>query len=209
MNLFYKLVWYIVHYFMVVFCRLEVVDADNIPEEGGVILASNHISAIDPPLMGISVRRTAYFMAKKELFNIFIIGFIIKNLNAIPVNRGIFDKNALKNSEEILENGFALIMFPEGTRSRTGELGKGKPGIGLLARTAVVPIVPIYIQNSQEFYKLLLTGRRLTIRYGKPITKDWVKSVADDKDGYRTIAGEVMERIAKLKLESEKNGHFS
>lgn len=209
MKLFYKFVWYVVHYFMVVFCRLKVIGADNVPEEGGVILASNHISAIDPPLMGIAVRRTAYFMAKKELFKIFLVGFIIKNLNAIPVNRGVFDKSALKKSEEVLENGFALIMFPEGTRSRTGKLGKGKPGIGLLARLAVVPIVPIYIQNSQEFHKLFLTGRRLTIRYGKPISREWVKSVPDDKDGFRAIAGKVMERIAKLKLETEKKGDSS
>ena len=95
-------------------------------------------------------------------------------------------------------------MFPEGTRSKTGKLGKGKPGIGMLARSAVVPIVPAYIHNSKIFHKVLITGRRLIIGFGEPIGVERIKSARDDKDGYREITAEVMERIGKLGVQISK-----
>jgi 1-acyl-sn-glycerol-3-phosphate acyltransferase len=201
MRPFYRFAWLVVRGFMILFCRLKRIGVDNIPKTGPFILASNHISAVDPPFLGSSVNRQLFFMAKKELFGQFILGPLIKRLNALPVNRGIFDRNALQMSMEILRNGDGLIMFPEGTRSKTGELGKGKPGIGLLARSAIVPIVPSYIHNSKGFYKVLLTGKRLLIAFGEPVSAEWIKTVKDEKSGYRDIAAGVMERIKKLRAE--------
>lgn len=205
MKPFYRFCWLLVRTFMIVFCRLKIIGIENVPGTGPFILASNHISAVDPPFIGSSVNRQMFFMAKKELFKNLILGPVIKRLNSLPVNRGIFDRNALQMSTEILKGGGGLIMFPEGTRSRTGELGKGKPGIGMLARTAVVPIVPAYIHNSKHFYKILLTGRRLIIAFGEPIGAGRIKGVDDGKEGYREISAEVMERIRKLRAQiSEK-----
>lgn len=205
MNLLYRICWLIVRTYMIVFCRLKLVGIENIPETGGFILASNHISAVDPPFLGSSISRSMHYMAKKELFANFILGPLIRNLNAIPVDRGIFDRNALEKSKSVLSQGDGLIMFPEGTRSKTGRLGKGKPGIGMLARSAVVPIVPAYIHNSKIFYKMLFLGKRLIIGFGRPISADWVADRDDSKEGYRAIASEVMERISRLREQiSEK-----
>lgn len=189
---------------MVVFCRLKIIGIENVPKKGALILASNHISAVDPPFLGSAVNRQLFYMAKKELFGNFILGPLIKRVNALPVNRGIFDRNALQTSMKILKNGDGLIMFPEGTRSKTGNLGKGKPGIGLLARSAIVPIVPAYIHNSKIFHKILFTGKRLIIVFGEPIGVERIKSVKDEKNGYREIAAEVMERIRKLRAQITK-----
>lgn len=199
MNPLYWLCWLIIRTFMVVFCRLKIAGIENVPKTGGMILASNHISAVDPPFLGSTVNRQLHYMAKKELFSNFILGPLIKRLNAIPVDRGIFDRNALERSKGILNGGGGLIMFPEGTRSKTGQLGKVKPGIGMLARSAVVPIVPAYIHNSKIFHKILLKGRRLVIGFGEPITAEWVRGNDDNKEGYRAIAAEVMERIKMLR----------
>jgi 1-acyl-sn-glycerol-3-phosphate acyltransferase len=201
MNLLYRMCWLIIRAYMIVFCRLKIVGVENIPETGGFILASNHISAVDPPFLGSSVSRNMHYLAKKELFANFILGPLIKRLNAIPVDRGIFDRNALEKSKAILGRGDGLIMFPEGTRSKTGQLGKGKPGIGMLARSEVVPIVPAYIHNSKFYYKILFMGNRLIIAFGRPIAADWVAGMDDSKEGYRAIASEVMESISRLRAQ--------
>ena len=199
MNPFYWLCWLIVRGFMIVYCRLKRAGIENIPKTGAFILASNHISAADPPFLGSALGRPMHFMAKKELFDNFVLGPVISRLNALPVNRAVFDKNAMKISAEILRNGGGLIMFPEGTRSKTGDLGKGRPGIGMLARTALVPIVPAYIHNSKSVIGIPFSRRRLIIAFGKPISSEWISWVADDKNGYREIAAKVMEQIAELR----------
>jgi 1-acyl-sn-glycerol-3-phosphate acyltransferase len=200
---FYRICWIIIRSFLFLYCRLRINGRENIPSDGGVIIASNHIAAGDPPFVGSSLGREAYFLAKKELFRNPLLRTLIRNLNAIPVNRGVFDRNALLRSEEILRKGFGLILFPEGTRSKTGELGQGKPGIGMLARHAMVSIVPAYVENSDHFLRLPFSGKRLVITFGEPITPEWLSGTPDDKNGYRAIVAEVMERIRFLKKEAD------
>lgn len=198
----YRICWFIIRSFLVLYCRLQVKGKENIPSDGGMIIASNHIAAGDPPFVGSSLEREVYFLAKRELFRNPLLGTLIKNVNAIPVNRGVFDRKALARSEEILRKGFGLVLFPEGTRSKTGELGRGKPGIGMLARHAMVPIVPAYIKNSNRFLRLPFTGKRLTINFGEPLTPEWLSKISEDKGGFRAIVMEVMERIRLLKEKS-------
>lgn len=195
----YRLCWLLIRGFMKSFCRLKIIGIENVPESGAFILASNHISVVDPPFLGSSISRQMYYMAKKELFSKFILGSLIKRLNALPVDRAIFDRSAMRISAEILNDGGGLVMFPEGTRSKTGNLGKGRPGIGMLARSVVVPIVPAYIHNSKIVHKILLTGKRLVIIFGSPITTEWIVGVKDEKGGYREIAARVMEEISALR----------
>ncbi len=200
----YRICWIIVRSFLVLYCRLRINGKENVPSEGGFIIASNHIAGGDPPFLGTSLEREAYFLAKRELFRNPLLRTLIKSLNAIPLNRGIFDRSALSRSEEILQRGFGLVLFPEGTRSKTGELGRGRPGIGMLARHAMVPIVPTYIQNSKRFLRLPFTRKRLVISFGRPLTPEWLSTTSNDKEGYRTIVAEVMERIRLLKDESAR-----
>jgi 1-acyl-sn-glycerol-3-phosphate acyltransferase len=195
---FYRACHFVLRVFLRTYCKLKTHGVENVPQKGGVIIASNHIGAGDPPFVGGGIHRESYFLAKKELFNNGLLRTLITSLNAIPVDRSTLDQRAIEAAENALKDGKALIMFPEGTRSKTGQLGRGKPGIGLLARKALVPIVPAHIWNSRGFFKLPFTGRRLTIKYGNPIDVAWIGSAPDNKEGYRQIAEEVMARIRAL-----------
>jgi len=111
-----------------IFWRVEVKGIDNIPKNGGLILASNHVSYLDPIVLGISIKRKIYFIAKKEAFNNFFGSLLLHNLNAFPVDRGKTDILAFKKAINILKEGKILGIFPEGTRSSNGELQELKIG---------------------------------------------------------------------------------
>ncbi len=200
MKWFYLLVWSLVRNLSRFLWRLTWEGIENIPREGGVILASNHISWYDPPFVSVSCPREVHFMAKRELFSVPILGLIIRNLNAFPVSRGKYDRQALEAAIEVLKKGEALIVFPEGTRSRKkGEFLPPKAGIGVLAREGKVPIVPTYISGSNELPSVFFRFGRVRVIFGEPIPKEWVMSVPEGKPGYSRIAEEVMRRIGELK----------
>ncbi len=167
--------------------RLKVTGVENVPLSGPVIIASNHRSFADPPLIGVSSPRPLHFLAKKELFDFGPFGWLISRLNAHPLNRaaGI---GALKTAQDVLEQGGAVILFPEGRRSRTEELQKPKGGVGMLAVKMGVPVVPVYIQNSGSMGQL----KRLSVNFGSPID-------AGSFSDYDKLAEEVMGRIQKMK----------
>jgi 1-acyl-sn-glycerol-3-phosphate acyltransferase len=190
--------WIILRLYLMICCKLRIHGLWNVPPQGGVIIASNHIGAGDPPFVGTCLNRELFYLAKKELFRNIFLRILIRNLNAIPVNRSILDQKALQASKEALQRGYGLILFPEGTRSRSGELRKGKPGVGLLARKALVPVVPAYIENSRGFAGLLFSNRRLEVTFGEPISREWIESLPENNSGYRAIAEEVMARIQNL-----------
>ena len=124
------------------FFKCQIVGVENIPSTKGVIIAANHISLWDPPLIGTFLPRKINFMAKEELFDIPIIGYIIKRLNAFPVKRGTADRVAIKKAISLLKSGECLGLFPEGTRSKDGKLGEAEAGMALIAIKADVPVVP-------------------------------------------------------------------
>jgi 1-acyl-sn-glycerol-3-phosphate acyltransferase len=171
-------------------CRAE--GAENIPKEGGVLIAPNHISAWDPPLTGSMMKRPLHFMAKQELFDVPVLGFLIKRTNAFPVKRGKQDMSAMRNAFSLLENGNALLMFPEGTRSKDGKLGKARAGAGMVACHAQVPVVPVKIENADTFFKL----KKIRIKYGKPIMPP--KEYA--KNDYMEFSQKILDEIAALKF---------
>jgi 1-acyl-sn-glycerol-3-phosphate acyltransferase len=189
-----------------VFCRLKRSGHKNIPGKGGLIVASNHVAAADPFIMGAAVPRELMFMAKKELFETPFSGWLIKYLNAFPVDRFGFDRDVIKRSLEMLNSGRTLVMFPEGTRSKDGRLREGKIGIGMLAKKAGVPIVPVYIVNSRKAWFNFITGKRFITCFGPVIGADWIASQDNSKVGYKAITDEVMKRIGELKLKTEQNG---
>jgi 1-acyl-sn-glycerol-3-phosphate acyltransferase len=168
-------------------CRAE--GAQNIPE-GGAIIAPNHISFFDPPLTGCFMPRDLHFMAKQELFNTPVLGFLIKRTNAFPVKRGALDMAAFRNAFGLLEKGELLLMFPEGTRSKDGALGKARAGVGMVAVGANVPVVPVKITGTNTMLKF----KRITITYGKPLMPEQNKT----KEYYLEFSKKVVEEIAKL-----------
>ena len=130
------------------FLRLEIYGRENIPEEGPVVIASNHLSLLDPPVLGASATRKVHFMAKSELFKPAWFGALIRKLGAFPVKRGEMDREAIKTGLTILKENKVLAVFPEGTRSKTGELGRAGGGAFMMGIKRKAQIVPAYIYGT-------------------------------------------------------------
>jgi 1-acyl-sn-glycerol-3-phosphate acyltransferase len=169
--------------------RIEVIGKENIPSEGGVLLCANHISNLDPLIVGITTKRPVHFMAKDELFSVPVLGKIVSNVNAFPVKRGMSDREALRKGLAILKEGKVLGLFPEGTRSKTGEMGKGLAGAGFFALRSDAFVVPCAIIGPYKAFN------KLKVVFGKPIDMDSVKS---DKLNAEQATDMIMEEIQKL-----------
>ncbi|WP_142826467.1 lysophospholipid acyltransferase family protein [Planococcus soli] len=143
--------------------RFEIIGAENFPKEGGILLCSNHIHALDPPVVGMTAPRTVHFMAKEELFNAPILGPILPKVNAFPVKRGMSDREALRTALKILKNGDVVGLFPEGTRSTDGVLKKGLSGAGFFALRGNADVMPCAIIGPYKAF------RKVKVVYGEPI----------------------------------------
>jgi len=171
--------------------RLEVTGRENVPGTGAVILASNHLSLADPPLVGSSIRRMIHYFAKEELFRYPVFGWIIRQVNAFPVKRAEHDVGAFKRAQTLLKHGQAVVLFPEGRRSRTGEIGRAKPGVGMLAYKTKAPVVPVCIRNSDRLREF----RKLRVSFGSPM---FAPPAKDEKEAYQAFSDEVLARVAEL-----------
>jgi len=199
----FRLSWYSLNFLFSHFFSWRVEGRDNIPRQGPLIIASNHIALIDPPYVGACVPREIAFMAKKELFAFPPLRALITCHNAFPIRRGGWDSQAFKLAGEKLKQNLAVAVFPEGTRSKNEDFLEPKPGIGLLVRQYVVPVVPCFIQGTNLGWRELLTRKKgLTARFGRPITVAEIKSFPADKNGYIGLSRLIMERIAGLKENS-------
>lgn len=200
---FYRFAWLFVRFILTVFFRLKVEGAKHVPREGGVILASNHCSLLDPPAVAVSTRRELNFMAKRELFAGRLLGGLISRLHAFPVSRG-FGRDAIRTALDILGRGQALLVFPEGTRSKDGRLGPVKGGLGMLAMAADKPIVPVYICGTRRLRRSFLGLDRIRVTFGKALLPPPEYGGEDRKALYCRISSEVMERIAQMKAAQER-----
>lgn len=189
-SFFYYLGRFLFKVMFVTLYRCKSEGQENIPKDTGVIMAPNHMSFFDPPLTGCFMKRDLYFMGKQELFSVPILGFLIKRTNAFPVKRGMQDVAAFRNVFALLENKKALLMFPEGTRSKDGKLGKARAGVGMVACNAQVPIIPVKITNTNNMKKF----KQLKIKYGKPIMppKEYTK------ENYLSLSEKILSEIENL-----------
>jgi len=178
----------------------RVIGRDNIPE-GGALIASNHISALDPPLIGSAIRRDMYFFAKIELFRNFLFGALIKSVNAFPVRRGQADRQSWKMAKSLLKAGKLLLFFPEGTRSKDGSLQPGKPGMARLAFATGVPVVPAAISGSNRLRDVFFRRAKLRVGFAKPVSLSDFDSGGDDDTRYDRLTEAVMAEIGRLKAE--------
>jgi 1-acyl-sn-glycerol-3-phosphate acyltransferase len=176
---------------------------ENIPEKGAVIIAGNHVSLLDPPTLGVACRkRPVCFMAKSELFANPLFAFIIKNLGAFPVKRGMSDRSAVKNALTILSEGRVLGMFPEGTRSQNGLLGRAGPGIFTLAGRAGVPVVPAALLGTGKI-GLKTPFPKLKVVFGRPL---FFPDKAADKSVLQERADRLMQEIQFLLTMHQNSG---
>lgn len=205
MRTHYFLGWAIINLMLRILWRFKKGGQEFIPKKGGVIIASNHAAYVDPPFVGAASSRELYYLAKKELFHNGIFGWLIRKYNAFPVSRGSFDRKAISRAVELLKQGKALLLFPEGTRSRDGNFLEPKLGVGKIAKEAGVPIVPAYIGNSGDLLKTFLKRKRLRIGFGLPIPTSWLDKIPKDKEGYKKIGQEIMSRIKMIKEKVEND----
>ncbi len=146
--------------------RFEVTGYENFPKDGGILLCSNHIHALDPPVVGMTAPRTVHFMAKEELFNVPILGALLPKVNAFPVKRGMSDREAMRTALKILKSGEVVGLFPEGTRSSDGILKKGLSGAGFFALRGNADVVPCAIIGPYKAF------RKVKVVFGEPISME-------------------------------------
>ena len=196
----FHMFWYTVLRYIVIglyhlYFNITFEGTENIPKDGGNIFASNHRSYQDPVFIALPTKVPLSYMAKEELFhqNVFFT-LLIKAFGAFPVTRGKGDTQVIDTSIEKLEKGRNLVIFPEGTRSKDGKVGKGKTGVALVAAVAQVPVVPVGI----NFEGKLKFRKRVVVRFGKPIVPCEIGVTATDPHSLRTIKNEIMKNITEL-----------
>ena len=193
--MFYTFARELVRFIYRIVFKITVIGAENIPaEKGGYIIASNHVSNNDPPVVGITFRGKYNFMAKEELFKNPLFAWLIRKLGAFPVKRGAKDTSAIDNALKGLENGRIFVIFPEGTRSKDGELGRAKSGVTIIAARAKVPVVPVFIKYGRKKFR-----REIQVSIGKMIPAEKFAVDISDKAMLRTVSGSIMDEIAQLK----------
>ena len=204
MNRWYWGFYYFVTVIARVFFRFRIVHPERRLLTGPVILAMNHESYLDPPLVGIASGREVYFLARKTLLDLPVFSWLLPKLNVVPVDQEGTDRSALKALIRIVKAGHATVVFPEGARTLDGELQPVQPGIGFVIAKTLAPVLPMRIFGAHEAMprgQKRLRLRRITIVFGEPIQFTDADLVPRSKEVYQRLSERVMERIAALQLE--------
>jgi 1-acyl-sn-glycerol-3-phosphate acyltransferase len=191
--------------------KYEVVGQENVPPAGAIIVASNHLNAADPPFVTRALGRPPIFMAKKEMLDLPLFGLAFRAWGAFPVRRGEFDLAAIRAAVDVLQRGEVLLMFPEGTRSRTGGLGRGHPGTATIALHTGAPILPVAITGTENvkwpwFLLRPLLVRHVRVVIGEPFHLAEVQRV--NREAARQATDIIMLRIAGM-LPPEYRGVYA
>lgn len=178
----------------------EVVGLENVPARGPLILVANHNNIIDPPLLGASIpHRQVVFMAKKELFDRWYSGWLVRGYCAFPVRRGEPDREAFRQALGVLRRGLILGMFPEGTRSKTGAMGPAQPGTAVIALRAGVAVLPVGITGTNTVKgpaSVIRRRPRIRVNIGQPFYLAVDRS--DRRQAIEEATRQIMGRIAAL-----------
>ncbi len=180
------------------FFRIRVFGRRNIPTTGGVLLASNHQSFLDPVLVGMGVDRETHFMARDDLFEIKPLRFIIERLNAFQVRRGVADRTAIREAVKRLKAGHPVVMFPEGTRNDSGGLGELRQGAAFVAIRSVCTVVPVAVYGAHRAWPTrfrVCHSAPITVGYGTPIETAG-KKVGELAEEIENGIREVFEKIS-------------
>jgi 1-acyl-sn-glycerol-3-phosphate acyltransferase len=171
----------------------RVYGAERVPLEGGLVVAANHFSWIDPPVLGAATPRTLYFMAKVEAHRVPGLGQLMRTFGAFAVRRGESDRDAVRTMRQIVRDGHALGMFAEGTRQRSGVPGIVQPGSAMVAITEGVPLIPAAIYGSHEWR--LGNLRPVSVAWGEPMTFD---GLPRGGKGYKEASLELERKLREL-----------
>ncbi len=188
-------------------CRVR--GRENVPGKGPLLVVANHLSMVDPPLLGASISRKTIFMAKEELFRSRLTGYFVRSFGAFPVRRGRIHMEALRQANRILAESTALVMFPEGTRSKNARLQSAFPGSALIALSNGIPVLPVGIAGTANIKgkTWLLRRPRITVNIGHPFNPPPATGESTRAELSRFTVS-IMEHIAEL-LPPEYRGNCS
>jgi len=183
--------------------RVETKGIENIPIDEGVIIAANHRSYLDPPVLNMVAPKPIIFLAKYDLFQIPLLRWIIKKAGAMPLYSNRKDIKTLKKAIEYLKEGYHIGIFPEGTRMRPKTFGKAHSGVGLIAIKSKVKVIPTYIDGTDDVMPVgssfpKLFKHKIKIKFGEPLDfSNW----EDTKENHQKVANIIMEKIKELSKE--------
>jgi 1-acyl-sn-glycerol-3-phosphate acyltransferase len=207
MNPVYFTGWCFFRAAFTIYLRWRVYHPERVPLTGPVILASNHASILDPPMIGAGLRRGINYLARESLFRFPVVGWVLRNWNSVPVDRDGGGGAGLKAILDRLLAGGAIILFPEGTRTRDGNLQPARPGIGLTVIKSRAPVVPVRVFGTFEAYgrdAAFPRPHQVTVKYGHPMGFEQLRAEAKGcskprlKQIYQQVADEIMATIARL-----------
>jgi 1-acyl-sn-glycerol-3-phosphate acyltransferase len=205
LNPYYWVCYHIIKLVARIFFRLRVVHRERMINHGPVILAANHQSFLDPPLAGSVSDRGIYFLARRSLLNVPILGWLLPKLNVVPVDsEGGKDRTALKALIRILRAGQGTLVFPEGQRSADGNLQPAQPGLGLVIAKTLAPVVPMRIFGAYDAWPIhekWPRPRQVTVVVGQPIYFTQEDVETGGKEVYQGLSQRVMDAIAALTME--------
>jgi 1-acyl-sn-glycerol-3-phosphate acyltransferase len=193
--------------------KFKIYGAENVPQKGGVMLMINHVSYLDPIFIGAAVKRNLHYMARSTLFKKGFIDRFLRSLNAFPVHLGSADRSAIRNALKLLDEGKLLLVFPEGTRSHDGSLGKAQDGVGFMAHRTNACVIPVFLDGTYKAMprnSKMIKPTRITVSFGKPIDMSIYRNSEANRETYSKIGEDIMSGIAKLKAEREayKKGKY-
>jgi 1-acyl-sn-glycerol-3-phosphate acyltransferase len=207
MNLSYRIGWTCFRMMYATYFRWRVFNAERVPLQGGVILASNHASFLDPPLVGSGLKRDINYLARESLFRFPGIGALLRSWNAVPVDRDGGGAKGLKIILDRLLAGHGIILFPEGTRTMDGQLQPARSGIGLAVIKSNAVVIPVRTFGTFEAFgrnHKFPRPHRVVVKYGEPMRFEKLRAEAKTCDKtrlkkiYQQVADEIMAAIAKL-----------
>ncbi len=175
---------------------------ENIIEDGPAIMAANHASYFDPPLVGITCKSELYFLARKTLFDMPVLGPLISRVNALPVDLSKGDVSALRTVIHLLKDGKRTVIFPEGTRSLNGQIQQARPGIGMIIARTLVPVVPMRIFGSFEAWPKggKIKTHPITVVVGKPLRFAKEDFATSNRETYQKASERVLATIAAIEM---------
>jgi 1-acyl-sn-glycerol-3-phosphate acyltransferase len=203
MNFYYWLGYHLSRWLARLFFGFRIIYRERVIQTGPVILAVNHQSFLDPPLAGNAADRAIFFLAKKSLMDVPVLGWLLPKLNVIPVSLEGGDRSALKALIRVLSAGECALVFPEGTRTPDGNLQPAEPGLGLLIAKSRAPVVPMRIFGAFDAWPIggrVRLFRKITVVVGEPIYFSETDVSGGGRDLYTRLSQRVMDAIAALRL---------
>jgi 1-acyl-sn-glycerol-3-phosphate acyltransferase len=212
MNLSYRIGWFVFRVIFAICFRWRILNPERVPPTGPVILAANHTSFLDPPLVGSALPRAINYLARESLFRFPVMGAILRSWNAVPVDRDGGGARGLRQILDRLLAGGAIILFPEGTRSRDGNLQPARSGVGLTVIKSTAPVVPVRVFGTYEAYgrhHKFPRPHRVAVKYGEPLDFTALRAEAKTcpkdrlKQIYQEVADQIMAAIGRLEARSD------